>query len=124
MALFEWKDSYSVGIKTIDDQHKMLVANLNELHEAMLNREANEVISGILKGLSDYVGVHFSYEEGLLKRHNYPDFPAHKKLHEEFVAKVEKFNQDDKEGRLMLSMEVMNFLRDWLKTHIKGTDAK
>jgi hemerythrin len=37
MALFDWKETYSVGVKEIDNQHKMLVGTLNELFEAMRN---------------------------------------------------------------------------------------
>jgi hemerythrin-like metal-binding protein len=124
MALFEWHDSYSVGVKELDNQHKMLIDTLNELFEAMRNREARAVIAGILKGLSDYVGVHFSYEENLMNKHGYPAFAEHKKAHEVFVQKVEDFYKKHEEGSLMLSMEVMNFLKDWLKTHIKGTDQQ
>lgn len=124
MALFEWKDIYSVNIKTVDDQHQMLVASLNELFEAMRSREANAVISGILKGLIDYVGVHFSYEESLMQKHNYPGYAQHKKEHEAFVAKVSDFVEKQKAGKLMLSMEVMNFLKQWLKDHIMGSDKK
>lgn len=121
-SLFEWKDSFSVNIKESDEQHKMLVGMLNELFDAMLAREANEVISGILKGMQDYVGVHFSYEEHLMQKHLFPGYPAHKKEHDEFKAKVGDFIQKHAEGKMMLSLEVMNFLKDWLKNHIQGTD--
>lgn len=124
MALFDWKDSFSVNVKTVDDQHKMLIQTLNELHEAMLTRQAKEVISGILKSLADYTKVHFTYEEELLKRHNYPDLPLQKKEHEAFVGKLGEFVTKYKEGHLMLSLEVMNFLKDWLKNHILGLDQK
>ena len=124
MALFEWKDSYSVGLDSIDKQHKMLVDSLNELHEAMLNGEANDVIAGILKGLSDYIGIHFSYEESLMKKHTYMGYEEHKQIHNEFVEKVNKFNQDFTKGKLMLSLEVMNFLKNWLKNHIMGKDKE
>lgn len=124
MAIFDWKDSYSVKIKAVDEQHKILVSSLNELYEAMRNREAETVISGILKKLTDYIGIHFSFEEDLMTRHGYPDLPEHKKEHEDFVAKVSDFVEKHKAGKLMLSMEVMTFLIQWLKEHIMGSDKK
>ncbi len=124
MALFEWKESYSVGVKEIDSQHKMLVSRLNELFEAMRNREAHEVIADIVKGLADYVGVHFSFEESLMKKYGYPELLTHQKEHQAFAEKVGDFQVKHKAGHLMLSMEVMNFLKDWLKNHIMGTDKK
>lgn len=124
MPLFQWNDSFSVGVKEADEQHKMLIATLNELHEAMMNREAKEVLGGILKGMADYVGVHFSFEEDLMKKHGFPGLAEHKKTHQAFVEKVGEFMEKFEKGSLMLSMEVMNFLKDWLKDHIKGTDQK
>ncbi len=40
MALMTWNDSFSVGIKTIDDQHIVLVETLNDLHAAMMKGQA------------------------------------------------------------------------------------
>ena len=124
MALFEWKQSYSVNIKEADNQHKGLIASLNQLYEAMKNNETHEVIAGILKNLSAYVGVHFSYEENLMKRYNYPGYLDHKKEHETFTAKVGEFIEKHRQGHVMVSLEVMNFLKDWLKNHILGSDKK
>ena len=100
----------------------MLVNSLNQLHEAMLNREAKEVIGGIIKGLYDYIGVHFSDEESQMQKYDYPEYSEHKKTHHAFVQKVGEFQTKFEEGELMLSMQVTIFLKDWLKSHIKGTD--
>jgi len=124
MALFVWNDSYSVGVKEIDKQHLMLVDSLNELFDAMRNREAKEVIGGILKSLSDYIDFHFSYEENVMQKNGYPAFLDHKKKHQVFVENVSGFIKKYEDGSLMVSMEVMNFLKDWLKTHIMGTDKE
>ena len=40
--------------------------------------------------------------------------------HQDFTAKVGEFKQGFGEGRLGLSVSVMNFLSDWLRSHIKG----
>lgn len=124
MALFEWKDTYSVNVAEIDKQHHMLVETLNELYEAMLTRKSKEILSGIIKSLVDYAGFHFSFEEKYMKTYNYAGYIDHKKEHDDFVVRVKDFQRQQVEGKLMLSMEIMNFLKDWLKTHILGTDKK
>ncbi|MCP4220598.1 MAG: bacteriohemerythrin, partial [bacterium] len=81
MALFEWKDTYGVNVKEVDKQHKMLVGMLNELHEAMLSRQSKELLAGIIKGMVDYAGIHFSFEETRMKKFGYKHYDAHKKSH-------------------------------------------
>jgi hemerythrin len=124
MALFEWKDKYSVNVKEIDKQHKMLVETLNELHEAMLTRKSREILSGIITSLVDYTKFHFSYEERNMKRFNFHGYSSHKKEHDQFTEKVGDFQKKHADGHLMLSMEIMNFLKNWLKNHIIGTDKQ
>jgi len=55
---------------------------------------------------------------------NYPETADHKKEHAGFIDKVIDFQKGFEEGRIMMSMEIMNFLRDWLVSHIQGTDQK
>lgn len=124
MPLFEWKDYYEVKIAEIDKQHHLLVDMLNELYESMRDKKAREELEGILKSLSDYAGIHFSYEEQLMKQYNYPGFFDHKREHDGFKSKVGEFLVKHKEGKLTLSIEVMNFLKDWLKNHIMGVDKR
>ena len=37
MALIDWSPALSINIEKFDDQHKKLVAMVNELHDAMKN---------------------------------------------------------------------------------------
>ena len=39
MALLNWNKKLSVGVESIDDQHKILVDTLNELHHAVMQGE-------------------------------------------------------------------------------------
>ena len=48
----------------------------------------------------------------------------HKKEHAAFVAKVSGFKDGLEKGKLSLTIEVVDFLSDWLKKHIMGTDKK
>ena len=124
MALFVWNDSYSVSVKIIDEQHKKLIDLINDLHDAMLEGKAKERAGAIIDELIKYTVIHFSTEEKYFDEFNYPETAEHKKIHKEFVDKVSNFKRDFENGKIMLSMEIMKFLMDWLSSHIKGTDKK
>lgn len=124
MTLIQWNDNFSVNVAEIDRQHQKLVAMINELHNAMRERKARDVLGRIIDGLIQYTATHFATEEKYFDRFNYPGATAHKKEHNDFVKKVKEFQQGFDEGRILLSMDVMNFLQDWLVTHIQGSDKK
>jgi hemerythrin-like metal-binding protein len=124
MALCVWSDDYSVGIKEIDEQHKRLFDIINELHNAMKEAKAKSVLGKVIKDLIDYTEFHFSSEEILLKNCKYPDFNQHKLIHDQFTVKVKEFEQKYLNGTVLLSQEIVQFLKDWLIKHIKESDKQ
>ncbi len=124
MCLIKWNDTLSVEVDEFDRQHQRLITMINRLHDGMLNRVARTVLEDILSGLYEYALEHFASEETLFDRYGYPDREEHKKEHVAFMEKVIEFKQGFEEGRLLLSMDVINFLLDWLGTHIEDTDKK
>ncbi len=121
--LMPWGDRLKIGITSVDDQHKELVAMVNELHKAMKVRMGAREAGQILERLADYTVYHFKFEEDLFEEHGYPEQDAHKKIHKDLVAKVVEFKQEFEEGKAALSMELMEFLTDWLRDHIMKTDT-
>lgn len=124
MALFNWKDEFSVKVTKFDEHHKKLIGLINELHEAMLKGQQQAVIGKTLKSLADYTKYHFGEEEKMMTGYGYPGLQEHKAQHDAFVEKVRHSIAQYEAGKLALSIEVMNFLRDWLKGHIMQTDKK
>lgn len=124
MSLITWNDSFSVKVPQIDLQHKKLVKIINDLHGAMRAGKGKDVMAPIIAELVNYTKEHFTFEESLLKKHNYKELGAHVTEHKNFVAKITDFQSKYDEGDLNLSLAVMNFLSDWLVKHIKGTDKK
>lgn len=119
-----WSNSLSVNITQLDEQHKKLVAMVNELHRAMKLKKSNSVIGSILDRLADYTVSHFGTEEKLFARYGYPEEKAHVEIHRKLVAQVVDIQKKFKAGESMVSMELMTFLKDWLVNHIQGTDKK
>lgn len=124
LPLIEWNDSLSVGLDSIDEQHKKLVDILNSLHGSSASAKDPEAVKKILNDLVEYTVYHFGFEEGLLREHHYPDFDNHVVAHQALVAQVGKFNEDFQAGRAKLSSELFKFLRSWLNGHIRGTDKR
>jgi hemerythrin len=122
MQLINWEESLSVKVSEIDSQHKKLIELINSLHEAMKERKANEALGGIIDELVNYALNHFQTEERYFDNFGYLKATAHKKEHKDFVNKVAAFKNDFAKGKIMLSMEIMEFLKSWLINHIKKID--
>ncbi len=124
MELIQWSESLSVNVKEIDLQHQKLVALINTLNDAMRERRTKEVVGDVIKELVDYALTHFLTEERYFEKYRYPKTVEHKHEHDSFAGKVSEFQKKYNEGRLALSIDIMDFLKDWLITHIQGSDKK
>lgn len=124
MPLMEWDNSYSVGVAEFNEQHKKLFGLINTLNDAMKAGKSKDALGDVLKGLIDYTATHFAAEEKMMLTHDYLQTQMHKGEHDKLVKQVLKLQDEFKAGKMMLSMEVMNFLKDWLNTHIAVSDKK
>jgi hemerythrin len=124
MSFITWDDSLSVRVKEIDNQHQQLVRMINELHDAMSQGKGKDALAGIVSGLVSYAKSHFATEEKYFAQFAYPDKAAHVQEHKAFVDQIQDFKSKFDGGQAVLSLEVMDFLSQWLIKHIKGTDQK
>ena len=120
----DWKDEYSVGIDSIDQQHRKLLNLINQLQTAVDYSTGEEFEREALDELVDYTRTHFSYEEGLMEQNDYPDFVPHKAMHVEMIKMVEEVIAEyDKDPDTAMSNAV-EYLKSWLIKHINGTDKQ
>jgi hemerythrin len=124
MAFIEWSESFSVAVPTFDAQHKQLFRLVDQLHDAMKSGKTRETMGQILGELVKYTKNHFAAEENAMLAASYPEFAAHKAEHDNFTSKVDHFARDFRQGAAGITIELMDFLTDWLKTHILTTDKK
>lgn len=124
MSLMSWKDDYSVKVVEIDKQHMKLIDLINELHDAMKNGKTKEALKEILNELTAYSISHFATEEKYFEQFQYPETVRHKKEHSDFVSRVVDFQNKFAEGKVLLSIQILDFLKNWLLSHIQGTDKK
>lgn len=124
MTLVNWDNKFSVNVEEIDKQHKSWINLINYLHEAMRAGKGKEVLGDILDEVINYTEYHFSSEERLFDKYNYPDAARHKQLHAEFVDEFKKIRQDYSNGKAPMSIDIMQRLREWLNYHIMNVDKE
>jgi hemerythrin len=114
----------SVNITEIDKQHKKLIELINDLHDAMRVGQGKAVLEKTLNELVSYTKTHFGYEESLMQQFGYSNIIEHKGEHDRLTAKVVEMQKQYHDGKLVITMEVMGFLKQWLNVHILDNDKK
>jgi hemerythrin-like metal-binding protein len=125
--IIDWSDSIAIGIPLIDQQHKDLINNVNELIEAIRTGKGQKHIQKITVFLEDYVVRHFNDEEVLMQEYNYPGYSAHKSLHVKFIDAFNALKQElrDKQDKgLYLVFRVQTLVMDWFINHIAKVDKQ
>ena len=59
-----------------------------------------------------------------MQEHRYPEYPQHRAEHLALTKKVAKFQKDYAAGQAVLTIEILQFLKDWLRHHIGEIDTK
>ena len=121
-----WSDSYRLGNAQVDSQHRTLFELLSKLVSACQDGTDTVTLQETLEFLANYTVLHFNDEESLQIQYNYPDFPRHKQLHEDFKDTVGIFVQDFRKNGSSeeLSKIVNKIVVRWLINHIQQEDKK
>lgn len=124
--LIPWSDRLSVGNPDMDEQHKQLIKLINVLSAAKLQSKDAEYIEKILNELLNYANYHFVAEEALLTRNGCPHVNDHKREHEEFRSWMarSRLRLGDPKSKREVSSQLLNYLKNWLTSHILTSDKK
>ncbi|MCL2720218.1 MAG: bacteriohemerythrin [Treponema sp.] len=124
--LITWSDKFSCGIKLIDDQHKELVALVNEMFNHVTGNDLQEhnYFNRVINDAVSYVKVHFATEEKLMLATKFDGYAEHKKEHDSFVLAVVENIKDYEAGKRLTLSSFTRFLKDWVLPHIALMDKK
>jgi hemerythrin len=122
MEVIKWRQSYCTGITWIDEEHRTLVGLIDRLYHALRDRKDRETIMEVCNEVIAYTEYHFANEEEAIAA--YPAREEHRAEHTRMKARVVEL-QGGLSGDYRQSAEQLyRFLRQWLVSHIQGSDFK
>lgn len=125
-----WHGAFETGSEIIDQQHRMLINNINHLGGMLTNtnptREECEFILHLINFLETYADTHFKVEEQCMERFRCPAHAQNKLAHEQFRSFFLQFKERFKtEG---FKPELLRQLHDainlWIEEHILQIDLQ
>ena len=124
MTLLEWKDEFSLGVPTMDAEHRRLVDAMNRVHE-LANAGADKAATdAAIDELVRLTEEHFADEERHMERIGYPDLSRHRRIHVDMLRRVAEHHEAFRAGDGAVSKEFFDFLVHWLAAHICHIDRK
>ena len=123
--MIPWTSALETGHSQIDDDHKKLIASLNELDTALKKGAGKDQVVQLTAFLNGYAREHFAREEAHMTRVQCPAAAANKQAHRDFVAKLDGWLGKLQTGAsLSLVLEVHRETSRWIQAHIVGVDCK
>jgi hemerythrin len=122
MQFLEWEDSYNIGVKEIDNQHRGLFDIISKLSAARRFETDGKYFYAKLHQLVEYTRIHFSTEERYMQDAHYPGLAEHQQEHVLFLTRVTQLVKDYEKNEPDIQQKILYFLKEWYMDHILGTD--
>lgn len=124
MELLNWKPAYTLGIASVDHEHRELIDMINQVYTQLAAQSDSDAIESCLEDIYAGIASHFALEERHMREAAYGEYEAHKDEHEELLDQIldmmDGFAADPQSGRDILQQK----LSDWFGEHFATFDAR
>ncbi len=122
MSLLDWNSRITLGHPQIDSDHKKMVELLNRFHDASHSEHSLKVCALILSDLIAYTQAHFALEEQLMGISHFEQMAEHQAEHRALMKEIVELKTRLDRGSASLDQDLFEFLRNWVASHILGSD--
>ena len=130
MSLVLWDERFATGSDTLDQQHRVLINNVNHLGGMLVNTNPTkaefEFLIHLVDFLKTYAQTHFQLEEQCMESYRCPAHARNKQAHEKFMIFINDFH----ERYQMVGIRQENLknlhatLSLWIEEHILQIDVQ
>jgi hemerythrin len=124
MAVFPWKEKFSVNVEAMDKQHRYFLELLNNLDDQIRLKNNDETVKAALDKVFNYAAFHFRDEENILYTCGFPGVREQHQEHSFFMKQVKEMEESLQNGSRVQMGSLVGFLNDWFMNHIMREDKK
>lgn len=118
-----WSDDLLTHVDVIDADHRKLFVLANGIFASV--SLGSDAVDSAMGELWNYTKVHFGREEDSMRQTEYPRRTAHKKEHEDLLARFDYLTERlAASGPEAIGDDVIRFMEEWLKDHIMSFDKQ
>ena len=119
-----WRSAYECGNSLIDQQHRKLFEDSNQLLTAVLAQQPKADIMMLIQGLLADIVQHFRDEEALISQAGFPDVEEHRQIHNTLVGQAIDLAKQFEEDQLKMG-DLFSFLAyEVVARHMLAEDRK
>ena len=120
-----WRPDLATGIPAIDEQHRGLLARIEELEAAARAGDVTRA-EDMLAYLESYAAEHFATEERVMWEFGYPELNEHWSLHLAFAMELalRKEEHEANPSQAALLVDLGRWMDRWLHEHVLQADAQ
>jgi methyl-accepting chemotaxis protein len=120
----EWTDDLALDIDEMDEQHKQVIALINQLQDSVSQGKNKKEIKENLRSFIDFASYHFGNEEQYFDQFGFNDSESHGVEHQKFLKEVKQLQSDYSGGKENIPIETLASLKNRLLTHFEESDIK
>ena len=124
MQLLQWKPSFTLGIASVDTEHRDMINTINSVYATLEDEHSELEVDRVLGEIHAQISAHFALEERLMRAAGYAEYAEHKNSHEQLLDQIrdlmDSFSADPVAGRALLQDSLSN----WFGLHFATFDAR
>ena len=124
MSLIAWDEKFSVGIASVDHEHRELIGLVNDAHDRLIRPGAKAAVPDFLGEIYARISAHFALEEQLMRVERYDRYDEHKTDHERLLDGIRDIMDDYEDERNFDEGRFAERLRTWFTEHFRTHDAR
>lgn len=124
--IIEWNEGLSVGIASMDNQHKMLLMMINDICTGQLycGQFADARFVSSVYQILDFFRNHFAAEELVMEKIKYPFLEKHRQQHQQLLKIILNLLKKYTAGQRYASGKFIRFLRNNVLNHVAIFDKQ
>ena len=124
MTLIHWRDEFSLGVESVDVEHREMIELINTLDNLMQQGASQDAVVDTLGEIYARIAAHFALEEKIMRAAGYEQLPAHKMDHERLLDRLlDVIDSVDEEGHYERDA-LSDYLNSWFSVHFRVHDAQ